>query len=146
MVSCEQLTHHSTLTTHYSTPALIFDPGPFNFFVSWLRSYTLCSNVCAIFIASVGQASTHKLHMVHNSRWYINVSSAFFFLPSGVTSNFVIIFMVPFGQANSHAVQPVHACSLFSSCGITTSPRKRSDNCCFTSGYCCVIISLRCVK
>src|SRR5580658_6296062 len=54
---------------HYSTPSLILEPGLFNFFVSWLRSYTLCSKFWAILMASVGQASIHKLHIVQSSRW-----------------------------------------------------------------------------
>ena len=57
-----------TATAHYSTPSRILLPGLFKTFVSKLRSYTLCSKVCAILIASVGQATMHKLHMVHNSR------------------------------------------------------------------------------
>src|SRR4051812_39356277 len=103
-------------------PSLIFEPGLFKILVSLLLSKTLCSNVCAIFIASVGQAITHRLHIVQSSRCYTNLSNAFFLFPSGVTSNFVTIFIVALGQANSQAVQPVQACSLFSSCGITTSP------------------------
>ncbi len=55
-----------------------------------------------------------------------------------------MILMVALGQASSQAVQPVQACSLFSSCGMITSPRKRSAI--FKverlSGYCSVIISL----
>src|SRR5687768_4001925 len=116
------LTPDSRLT--YSIPSLIFDPGKFNFFVSWLRSYTLCSKVCAILIASVGQATIHRLQRVHNCRWYTNVSNAFFFFPSGLISNLVMILIVPLGHASSQAVQPVQACSFFSSWIITTSPRK----------------------
>ena len=53
---------------NYSIPALIFESGLFKIFVNSLLSKTLCSNVCAILIASVGQAMIHKLHMVHSSR------------------------------------------------------------------------------
>src|SRR4030095_10703841 len=132
----------------YSIPSRSFDPGLFKTFVSLLLSYTLCSNVCAILMASVGQATMQRLHRVHSSRWYTKVSSAFFFFPSGVTSNLVMILIVAFGQANSQAVHPVHACSLFSSWGITTSPRKRSGktNSSRLSGYCWVIFSFLCCK
>src|SRR5664279_4115228 len=96
-------------------PSLSLEPSLFNFFVSLLRSNTLCSNVCAILIASVGQATIQRLHIVHNSRWYTNVSMAFFFFPSGEISNLLIILIVPFGQAISQAEHPVQACSFFSS-------------------------------
>src|SRR3982751_491472 len=54
-----------------------------------------------------------------------------------------MILIVALGQASSQAVQPVQACSLFSSCSITTSPRNRSGSNCLVSGYCCVIFSFR---
>ena len=128
----------------HTTPSMIFEPGLFKIFVSSLLSNTLCSNVCAILIASVGQAS------IHSCTWYtvpgdtqICQSLFSFCLPVSV-SNLVMILMVPFGQASSQAVQPVQRCSLFSSCGITTSPLNRSGNfnVSLLSGYCWVMISL----
>ncbi len=66
-----------------------------------------------------------------------------FFLPE-IISNLLMILMVPFGQAISQAEQPVQACSFFSSCSSTTSPRKRSAKFSVSrlSGYCSVMISL----
>ena len=52
----------------YSTPSLILEPGLFKVFVKSALLKTLCSKVCAILMASVGQATTHKLHIVHSSR------------------------------------------------------------------------------
>jgi len=52
----------------YSTPSRIFESGLFKIFVKFVLSNTLCSNVCAIFIASVGHASIHKLQNVQSSR------------------------------------------------------------------------------
>ena len=124
---------------------MILLPGKFKTFSNFVRSYTLCSKLFAITIASVGHATIQRLHIVQVSRWYTKVSMAFFFFPSSLISNFVRIFMEPFGQANSHAVHPVHLCSFCSSCSITTSPRKRSAsfNVLRLSGYECVSESPR---
>ena len=81
---------------------------------------------------------------------YLVFSIAFFFFPvSGSTILSHIISIEPLGQASSQAEQPEQVCSLFSSCGMVTTPQKRSNifNVSLFSGYCCVIISLRaCVK
>jgi len=81
--------------------------------------------------------------MVHSSRWYMKVSSAF---------SFTLGCYIEFGDDLDGAVRTsqLAGCTagagmfIVSSCGITTSPRKRSGKTSVSrlSGYCWVMISL----
>ena len=107
--------------------SLSFEPSWLSCFTSLPRVNVAFSKLFEKTMASDGHVTTQRLQKVQVPRSYTYLSSAFFFLPSGVSFMSEITFIVPFGQFISQTPHAVQACSLFSSCGITSSALKRSE-------------------